>query len=339
VEPITHALTSLAIARAAQKHLPRYGTAMLVISGVAADLDCASYLAGPSSFLRFNRTLLHSLPASAVLAAGVAGAFCFIDRKRRLKDSEPPLRFEPAAVTCAVGCLGHLILDLSSGIGVRLLWPFREGWSAWYLAASLDPWILILLVAGLLLPMLFSLVSEEIGDRKKGARGRGGAIVTLALVAVYLGTRANLHSRAVDLLLSREYHGRVALDAGAFPSVSAPFVWSGVVSTDNTIEEMDISLAPGAEFDPDRSLTRYKPEDSPALEAGQKSPVAKRFLEYARFPLANVIHVEEAYRFEVHDARFPSSDTSPENIFLRVDLASDLKVKRELFLFASNPNP
>ena len=57
VEILTHALVSLALVRAGRKLLPRYGAAMVVVAGVAADLDFLSYLRGPSAFLRFHRAV------------------------------------------------------------------------------------------------------------------------------------------------------------------------------------------------------------------------------------------------------------------------------------------
>jgi membrane-bound metal-dependent hydrolase YbcI (DUF457 family) len=316
---------------------------MVVVSGVAADLDTASYLGGPGAFLRFHRVVLHSLAGSAVMCCAIAWAF-FVAAKRippkaGSSGALPALRFVPALAACAIGAVGHLLLDLASGIGVQLLWPFHSRWDAWDLVANLDPWILILLVAGLLLPQLFRLVSEEIGERKKKAKGFTGAIVTLVLLFAYVGARASFHSRAMDLLLSREYHGREPLAAGAFPLSSEPFDWHGVAMTDNTIETVEVPLGPGKEFDPDRSMTHYKPEDSPALEVAQKTEIAERFLGYARFPLATVIRVEDGYRVEVHDLRFASSDMSWDNIFARVDMDSSLRITRQEFDYASSPNP
>jgi inner membrane protein len=330
---------SLAFARAGKKFLPRFGTSMLVFSGVASDLDYASYFGGASAFLRFHRMLLHSLPCAAALAAAIAYAFYALNRKRPPRDGQPSLHFGPAFAVCAVGVAGHVLLDLFGSDGLQLFWPFRTRWSALDLVANLDPWILVILIAGILLPQLFRLVSEEIGDRRKGSGAQRGAIVTLVLVAAYLGARADLHSRAVDLLLAQEFHGRAPLEVGAFPSSSAPLDWRGVVSTDNAIEEVDISLAPGAGFDPDRTLTRYKPEDSPALETGQRTRAAARFLTYARFPLASVVGLENGYRFELRDLRFASNDSTPANIVVRVDFDSSLHVREEEFRFAASGIP
>ncbi|HXQ26357.1 MAG TPA: metal-dependent hydrolase [Candidatus Acidoferrales bacterium] len=344
MEPFTHAFTSLALARAGQKRLPRFGTAMLIVSGIAPDLDYASYLGGAHAFMRLHRTALHSVAGSALMACAIAGAFCALDKKLPPEKSPraralAPLAFGPALAVCAVGAASHILLDLVSGAGVQLLWPFWTHWSAANLANDFDLWILLLLVAGLLLPLLFRLVSEEVGERKKGPGGSRAAIVTLFLVVTYLGARGYLHSQAIDLLLSREYHGRVPLTAGAFPVSSAPFEWRGLVVTDDTIEEVEVPLGSGDEFSPDRSLTHYKPEDSPALDIGEKTAAARRFLAYAQFPLASVQRLEAGYRVEVRDLRFASGDTGPANIFVRVDLDSALQVRHEDYLFASSPNP
>jgi membrane-bound metal-dependent hydrolase YbcI (DUF457 family) len=315
---------------------------MIVVSGIAPDLDYASYFGGPGAFLGFHRAALHSFSGSAFLACAIAAVFVAIDRGRVRKQppGKPavPLRFAPALAACAVGIASHVLLDLASGRGVELLWPFHTHGYEWDLATNLDPWILILLIGGLLLPHFFHMVSEEIGEHKRAARGARGAVITLLFLIAYLGVRAGLHSQAVNLLLSREYHGRVPLSAGAFPSSSSPFHWRGVVPTDSTIEEVDVPLGTGPEFDPERSLTHFKPEDSAALSAGEHTPTVETFLNHARFPIASLDRFEDGYRLQVRDLRFDHDDMSPENIFARVDLNSSFEVTREEFRFASSPN-
>lgn len=341
MEPVTHALTSLLLARAGQKHLPRFGSAMLVVSGVAADLDYFSYLGGASAFLRFHRTVLHSLLGSVILAAALAAAFCFLDRNRRTKASVsalPALTFLPAFAVCVVGAAAHDLLDLASGIGVRLFWPFREGWIAGDLLTDLDLWILIILLLGIALPELFRLVGEEIGERKKKTRGQGAAVIALLSLLIYVGARAELHSRAMDLLNSREYHGQPPLTVAAFPTGYSPFRWRAVISTDNAIDDAEISLAPGAHFDPDRAVPHYKPQDSAALDAAQKTATAKRFLAYARFPLASSETSDNGYKVRIRDMRFAPNDASPNNIVAVVNLDLNQKVIEETLFYASSLN-
>lgn len=342
MEPVTHALTSLALARASQRRLPRFGTAILLAAGLAPDLDSASYFGGAGAFLRLHRGALHSLPGTLVVACAVAGGFCAIDLKRRCSASEATgrsLRFLSALATAGVGAAAHIILDVASGTGVQLLWPFQARRYAWNLVANLDPWILIVLAAGLLIPPLLRMVGEEIGARKEQVRGSTAAVVVLAIFAAYLGARAVLHGSAVELLLGHDYQGRAPLSGGAFPSSTSPFEWRGVVVTDNTLEEVEVPLGTGKGFDADRSITHYKPEDSPALRAGQAAPTTQTYLKYARFPLASVGRLEDGYRFELHDLQFAAGDMNPENISVRVDLDSGMHVLREGFFFAGSPNP
>jgi membrane-bound metal-dependent hydrolase YbcI (DUF457 family) len=340
VEILTHALVSLLLARVGQTFLPRYGAAMLVVSGVAADLDFASYLAGPAVFLQFHRGVLHSLPCSVALVCAIALAFWGVARRHAATNPDSrfrPLSFVQALVVCAFGVVAHLLLDLASGIGVQLLWPFRQRWTAWNLLSTLDPWVLALLVLGLLLPEVFRLVSEEIGERAKRPRGQRAAIITWLLLLIYVAARAGLHSRAADELNSRDYLGAPPLSTGAFPSALSPFAWRGLVSTDNAIEVLEISLAPGAAFDPDRAAPHYKPEDSAALQAAENTPAAKTFLRYARFPLASLEREDEGYQFTLRDLRFASSDNSADNVMVRVELTTNLHVLSQEFRFGNLP--
>jgi len=341
VEILTHALVALIVARAGHTLLPRYGTAMLVASCVAADLDFASYLAGPSAFLRFHRGALHSLPSSVVLSCTIALAFWAVARRPAATNPDSklrPLSFIEALAVCSVGAAAHLLLDVASGIGVQLLWPFRQRWTAWNLLSNFDPWLLALPMLGLLLPEVFRLVSEEIGERAKRPRGQLAAIITLLLLLIYVATRAGLHSRAVDELNSRDYRGAPPLATDAFPSALSPFAWRGLVSTDNAIEVLEISLAPGAAFDPDRAIPHYKPEDSSALDAAQDTPAAKTFLQYARFPLASLEREDEGYQFTLRDLRFASSNHSADNIVVRVELTTNLRVVSQELRYANFAN-
>ena len=219
---------------------------------------------------------------------------------------------------------------------MRLLWPFRQGWFAADLLTNLDLWILVILLLGILLPELFRLVGEEIGERKKTTRGRGAAVIALLFIVLYVGARAEFHSRAIDVLNSRDYHGAPPLDADAFPTGYSPFRWRAVIATDNAIDEAEISLAPGAPFDPDRALMHYKPQDSAALDAAQRTATARRFLAYARFPLASVEPSETGYRVSIRDLRFPLDDSSWDNIVAIVELDPDAKVTSQKLLHASS---
>lgn len=339
--PVTNALTSLTLARAGQRQLPRYGMAILVVAGVAPDLDYLSYFGGASAFLRWHRAALHSIVGAALVAVVTAGVFWTADKRRDVEASgvpaKPRLRFVAALIAALVGVGAHVVLDVASGVGAGLLWPFQAQRYAWDLLTNVDLWIVIVLAAALLLPELLRMVSEEIGERRNRARGRTAAIVALIVFAAYVGTRAVLHDRAIGLLTSSVYQGRTPLSAGAFPSSMSPLEWRGVVVTDATMEGVRVPFGSARGFDPERSAPVYKPEDSAAVQAGEAAAETRLYLQYARFPLASIAQLEDGYRFEVHDMQFAGDDLGAENTFVRVDLDSKLRVTRQEIRFASEP--
>jgi inner membrane protein len=232
--------------------------------------------------------------------------------------------------------VAHIILDLAGGIGVRLWWPFRGTWQSWDLLPDFDVWILLLLAAGLSLPYLGRMVSEEIGERKRGAPGQPGATIALVVLILYIGGRGILHSRAIDLLRSRDYHGQPPEKAGAFAESSNPFAWRGLISTSRAIDELDISLLPGSTFDPDRAVPHYKPEDSPAIGAAQNSAGGQLFLAYARFPLAAIEPQASGFEVTLRDLRFPAGYRSIEHIILGVRVDENAQIVEQRMRFAGS---
>jgi inner membrane protein len=334
----TYLLLSCVLARAARKFLPRYGLVMLVTAGVAAELDFVSYFAGPASFLKFHRTVLHSVVGALVMCCCIAGIYFLIDRSRRDKTAEAnssEFRISSALVVCLVGAAAHILLDLGDGIGVRLFWPFRQSWQAWDLLPPFDFWILVVLGAGLAIPYLGRLVSEEIGERKRGAFGVTAARVVLVMVVLYAGGRMILHSRATELLRSRDYRGEAPQNVGAFAASSNPFAWRGLVSTSAAIYELNISLLPGAAFDPEQAVPHYKPEESAAIAAAQNTADGKLFLNYARFPLAAIEPQDTGPEVTIRDLRFPAGDKSIENTVLDTRVDSDSRIAAQQLRFAS----
>ena len=325
MEPVTHALTSLALGRAGLNRATRLATPMLLVAGLAADLDWLSLAGGARTFLHGHRTATHSLAGTAAIALITAGVFWWLGRKH----PAAPVRFLPAVAVAGVGAGAHLLMDLTNSYGVELLWPFRQTWYAWDLVHSIDPWVLILLLLGLLLPGLFRLISEEIGARPKRRGAQRGAIVALALLVLYMGGRWALHDRALEMLRSRIYHGETPLAVGAFPTGTSPLTWSGVVETDSALQQLEVSFTPGSIFDPDLGRTLFKPEPSPALDAARKSDVARQFLQFARFPRARVEKTADGYHVELRDLRFASPLSGGSGFVAIIELNRQFQVVNE----------
>lgn len=326
MEPITHGLTSIALGRAGINKVTRMATPMLLVAGYAPDVDWITYFISTPAMFHYRRAITHSLAGAAVLAVLVAMVFWWFGRRH----PTAPIRFARALAVCAVGSGTHLLLDLPNRYGMRLFWPFNDKWVAWSIIDTVDVWMLAALLLGLLMPGLFRLVTEEIGARPERRGPMRGAIVALALLAAYATGKVILHQRAVQVLSARLYHGEAPMEVGAFPSYVSPFTWRGIVETENTVEEVEVHVGPGASFDPDRGVTNYKPEPSPMLEAARQTRAFAEFISFARFPIAKVVRRRDGYRVELRDLRF-SSDYSRWGGFMAVvELDEQMQVQKEL---------
>lgn len=302
MEPVTHALASVALARAGLDRSTPRATAMLLVSGLAADVDWLSYFGGPSAFLAWHRTVSHSLVGAATIALITAAIFWLAGRR----DPSNPRRFAPGLAVSVAGAALHVLLDLTDSYGVKLLWPFSQRWYAWDLAPSLDPSLIALLVAALFLPTLFRMVSTEVGARPKRSGADFAVIALLGFVFLYFGARTILHEHAFTQLNSRRYQRAEPIRVAAFPE-PVPFDWHGVVETDGTVDEIEVALFGGAPLDPDRAQVQFKPMESPMLDRARQTAEVRAFLSFARFPFASVTRSDDGYEVVIRDLRFAPS--------------------------------
>jgi inner membrane protein len=321
MEPFTHALAALSLGRAGLDRWTRLATPMLLVSGLLGDVDWLSVAGGARAFLADHRTATDSLPGTALIAVLTAGFFAYCGRRSPSRR----VRFLPALAVCAAGAGSHLLLDLTDSYGVKLLWPFSQKWYAWDVAQGVDPWVLLLLIAGLLLPILFGLINEEVGARRGGRRGRRGAILALAGVALYFGGRAMAHERALAILDAHTYAGETPLAVAAFPDSFSPLDWHGVVDTANAIGEIDVPLTANGPFDTDTAERHFKPPESKVLDNARQSAAARMFLNFARFPLASVEQIPGGYEVKIRGLRF-TAVPHQRQIFAVVELDDQARV-------------
>ena len=338
MEPVTHALASLALSQTRLNRVSRLATPMLLVSGLAADLDWLAYLGGPRLFLAAHRTATHSLLGTMVIACATAALFSQLARPHS-PATRRATQFFPALIVCFAGAVVHLLLDLFTSYGVKLLWPFSGKWYAWDFAPSLDPLVLFLLLAAILLPRLFGLVTQEISGRSKVHSGGRSTTAVLLLVLLYFGGRAVAHQNALALLNARVYRGEAPLRSAAFPA-SSPLNWTGLVETPDAIDEVQVPLS-GA-FDPEAARPHFKPADSPALESARRSPAAQAFLAFARFPFATQEETPSGYLIEIRDLRFaaaPPADNLGEVVVIVTVSPQAQVIANQLQFAATTPPP
>jgi len=321
MDPLTHALASYTLKRAAFPSAAKPTTYAMLIAGTIADIDVLSKIAGPSGFLTFYRTYTHSLLA-ALLFSLLAAAPLLWGRHESTPQRPSPLTVILPAFSAS---LLHLLMDLCQSAGVELLWPFSARRFALDWVAHLDLWILGILLAGILLPALSRLVTEEIGAKSKGPRGKVGASLALATLILYFVLRFVLHGNALVALESRTYRGESPRRVAAFPESGSPFHWHGIVETDSALHDVEVELGPGASFDPDSAVTSYKPESSAALDAARNTAVARRFVQAARFPKATVEKTPAGFHIILR--AFPYTEDASSGWRVEALIDSDLSGK------------
>lgn len=303
MEIMTQVLVLVAVARAGVARVEgagRWGFWMVLAAGLAGNLDELSAWMGAEAYFRWNRTVTHSAVSGVVTAVVVAGIFWWLGRR----DKKRPVRLGTAAVVCAAGVAGRMVVDLAGSEGVRLLWPTSGKFTAWDLVAPIDPWILVGMGVALVWPLLLGLVTDEIGAKRKKGRVDKGAVAALVLLTVYLGGRAMIHGEAVRQLDAVVYRGAIAKKVAAFPMAGSPMVWRGMAETANTFEEVEVNVGKNPAFEPEKSRTIFKPEGSEALVAAGRSKAVQAYAEYARFAKAAVEKMDAGWRVTVRDLRF-----------------------------------
>jgi membrane-bound metal-dependent hydrolase YbcI (DUF457 family) len=332
MDPIAHSLASYSLKRVAFPRVTLSVTVAMVLAGTIADVDWLSAYFGPSAFLAFYRTCFHSFTAGFLLALLVTLPFLFRYRWSPEKHSRL-LTIFAAALAAAVL---HLIMDVCQSAGVELFWPFSTRPLSLDLAAHLDLWILVILLAGILLPKLTGLVTEEIGVKSKGPKGRVGASLTFIAILLYLGLRFVFHGNALASIESRTYRSESPRKIAVFAEPGSPFRWHAIVETESALHDVKINVGPRARVDLNTEITSYKPEASPALDTARNSPVARRFLQIARFPKATVEKTVEGYHVELRDLGYAATGKTRHEVAAIIDLDAEGKIVHKELVWAQD---
>ncbi|HTQ59120.1 MAG TPA: metal-dependent hydrolase [Candidatus Solibacter sp.] len=350
---VTHGLASLAVARGFFPRAGKLATAGAVLAGCIADIDWLSSYFGPSAFLTWHGTYAHSIfvaviisaifPAmllAAVLWGGLGIEVELQEGEALFKDPRPARNralltgLVPLFFALFLPAMLHIAMDACQSDGVMLFWPFSSRRFAADWLPSIDPWILTILIGAIALPELLRLVGSEIGSREKKPRGQTGAIVGLALVLVYVGVRATLHSSSTALMTSRTFHGETPRRVRAYPESISILTWHGAVETESALDKIDVNSASPGEFDPDSSVRFFKPEPSPALDAARNTTVARRFLATAQIPRASVEKLERGYAVTLRDFRYAASGEANHEIAAYIEVNLNNKVASQELVWA-----
>jgi len=332
LEPVTHFLFGACLSRAGFNRTTALATATMTLAAEAADLDVFLGFRGPAFGFAHHRGFTHSFLGSFLVAGLVVGFMYVVWRVRGRKTwNNIPPRWGVLYLLAYLAGLTHILLDFTNNYGVRPFWPFSEKWYSWDIVFIVEPVLVLLLLGGLVLPWFFGLITEEIGARRKGLKGRFAAtLAVLAVVGVWW-LRDYEHRRAVNALEARLYRSEDPVRASAFPVMLNPFQWYGAVETEKFFATMPVDSAV-PDVDPRGEMQiRFKPEETPITLAAKKSYLGRVYLDWARYPLVETEKLDSGgYIVRFRDLRFEYPGRRGRNpLGAGVELDSNRNVVRE----------
>ncbi len=387
MDNVTHTLFGITLGRTPLGRAGRGTTAALIIASSAPDIDIITTAGGTGSYLTWHRGPTHG-PLGVVGLGVLTAVLVWIGRRyldsrrddatKSLSGVEPtePLdltnrstepqnaSFVMLVIISTIGVLMHVLMDLPTPYGTRLLSPFDWHWFAADWMPIIDLYLLIVLAAGL----LFGWSSP--------AAKRRNAVIALALMAANYGVRAVAHDQALEkaprlfgpLLpkpcetepgrsgaLSRwprpavqapEHGKRCLVELVAIPTFLSPFNWRVIAHLSDAFEIHDIDLleprfrGPADESEVLwRTTVRFPNIWTPSVFTAASSSLGRTFLGFARLPAARSV-VDDAGVATVRwtDMRFvaalaPLDRPSGGNraFSVRIRIASDGSILEEQF--------
>ena len=313
MDNITHSLFALTLSRTALGRSTRGATVALVLASNVPDVDIVSTAMGATKYLGWHRGLSHGPVGIAGLGLLTAGLVWAAQLLMGRNGADRGASFPTLAGVSILGALLHVLMDLPTSYGVRLLSPFDWHWFTTDWMPIVDIYLLVALAAGLYF------------GRSSEAACRRNVIIVLLLMSANYGVRAAAHHRALTLAprlfgptLPEACEGgvveraiaarwprdqaprlpdpgavRCLIEMAALPSFTSPFEWRVLVQTSNSYEFQDVNvlsrrfLAPASE--PEvlwRLSSRYPNQWTPAAVAAASSQVGRVFLGFSRFPAA-----------------------------------------------------
>ena len=338
-------LTGACISRAGFNRTTAYSTATWVLASEFPDIDVAYYLGGSVEAFAHHRGWTHTFMAAPVNAAVVVGGLYLWWRWRHSRGPETrhaaSLRGDSERIDgladaprwglllfyAVLASFGHILLDYVTAYGVRPFEPLSFQWFSWDIVSIIEPLWLMVMAAALALPFLFGLVSEEVGEHKRGPRGRGWAIAALIFMLALWGYRDVQHRRALAALNSVLYRGESAQSVAAYPYMINPFTWHGVVNTREFYQTVEVNSRTGEMDDSDNGHTYYKPQETPITLAAKKTRLGQVYLDWAAYPMIETLPAPDGgWEVRFYDLRYAYPGRSSTVLGAYVLLDKDLHV-------------
>jgi inner membrane protein len=294
MEPLTHLMTGVCLARAGFNRKAAYATVAMTLAAEFPDLDVLWSIDGPIAAFQHHRGWTHTFLGLPFEAAVVVGAIWLFHRwhTRQSSSSKPPrapIRWSLLYCFCLIALLSHLLLDWTNNYGLRPFFPFNPRWYSGSFVFIFEPVLFLILLVALIAPSLFGLIGSEVGARKPAFRGQGWAIAALLAMATLWTVRFLEHQKAIQLAQTNsqtaDYNGATVLRVAADPYPINPFRWQTVVETPqfyriSSADTFNNTMATG-----DQAEVIYKPPTTLATLVAKRSWLGEVYLDWSQYPV------------------------------------------------------
>jgi inner membrane protein len=285
VDNLCHTLVGAALGEAGLKRRTGFGTGALMIASNLPDIDVLVFASGTPS-VAFRRGWTHGVLADVLLPLLFTGVVVLIARWRGRDDIRPG----QVLLLAYVGVILHVLMDLLNNYGVRLLMPFSGHWFYGDVLFIIDPWLWIILAAGIWLARRWRSVKPV----------RGSLLLAAAYVLAMIVSARLARAEIIDRWQQVEGQPPHALMVGPVPLT--PLRRQVIIDAGDRYETGTFTWQPrNVRFDRGAVL---KNDTDPRVAIVRSAPNIRAFLVWSRFPFWTLEPADRGTRVTVGDMRF-----------------------------------
>ena len=282
MDPLTHALSGLAVAHAGFRQRVGRPAVLAVMAGaLAPDLDGFMGLLDQFAAIKYHRGLTHSVFGGVLLALLVAWPIYRWGAHKRYPD---------LAGLVYLGILVHIGLDLITPFGTRVLYPLTSTRFTLDLAFIVDP----ILTAAFALPLVIAWRRPQLAAR--------AVRMALAVALLYFALAAGAKTMAETRFIAELDRRVITADRiTVIPRLFSPFRWMAVARTTGRLYQADVT--PWADTPLDIRHYSQAPRTG-YVERSDAVESVRLFLGFARFPWTRHLQRGEEHIVEYRDLGF-----------------------------------
>lgn len=219
MDPITHGIVGLAIAAFTGEAVSIASPYAIgsMLGAVIPDADIVMQIKGDYSYLKNHRGMSHSIPFIFLYGAAITAALSLF---------YPEASLAKLFMYAVMGCVSHLLLDITNSYGAQVLWPFYNKKITLDLLLVYDP-LLIIISLTVIFPYL---------------RNKIHPFTALMIFGIYLAMRYWMKSNVKKTIKAQFENSDQILSIRILPSMIGLIKWHFVVRTKgkNIIGEVNI---------------------------------------------------------------------------------------------------